>query len=205
MEVTIKVDSSDAALAMATFRLGIADRADLMRTIGAGQLVSVRRTVAEGGSPAGSWPPLSPASLSWNKKYTAGHKLLVNTGRGLNSVSAASDNDSATIGTNVFYMAIQQRGWTGSQSVGPYSYTRHTKSRDRFGRQQITNKLGRKQTVRRKLLSGIATVHVSGFTRHISIPARPFLVFRPEDPERIASEVKAFIVFQAQSAGLEAE
>jgi phage gpG-like protein len=203
-DVVVKVDAGKVTMALAQFRLGIEQRAELMQTLGAGQLESIYQTFAETGSPAGSWPPLSPNSLRWNRKYSSAHQLLKNSGRGINSIGATVSGDSVSIGTNLFYMAIQQRGFNGTQNVAPYSYTRRVKSRDTFGRTQVTNKLGRKQTVRRKLSTGVTRVNVNAFTRHLHIPARPFLVFRPEDPQRISEEVSLFLVERARQAGLEA-
>jgi len=95
---------------------------------------------------------------------------------------------------------VHQYGFSGSQSVKPYSYTRRQRSRDAFGKFGITNKLGRKQTVKRKTVSGIAAVSVKGFTRHIRIPARPFLIFRPEDPARIQQEVELYVAKAAKAS-----
>jgi phage gpG-like protein len=201
-EITVKVDASRATLSLRQFSLSLGNRSELMQAIGAGQLLSVYKTFDEQGP---GWPPLSPASLSWNKKYTAAHKLLQNTGLGRSSIRVASDANSAVIGTNLFYMQIQQEGFTGTQNVGAYDYVRRAASRDQFQKRGIVNKLGRRQTVNRKVLSGIAAVHVRAFSRSISIPPRPFLVFRPEDPARIAGQVRAFVVECARRSGLEAQ
>jgi phage gpG-like protein len=45
-------------------------------------------------------------------------------------------------------------------------------------------------------------VSVKGFTRHIRIPARPFLIFRPEDPARIQQEVELYVAKAAKASGL---
>jgi len=87
--------------------------------------------------------------------------------------------------------------------VKPYSYSRRVKSRDKFAQFKITNKAGKNQTVRRKAVSGITVVNVKGFTRHIRIPARNPLVFRPEDPARIQEEVNIWAAQKANAAGLE--
>jgi hypothetical protein len=84
-----------------------------------------------------------------------------------------------------------------------HSYTRRQRSRDSFRTERIVNKLGRNQTVKRKVSSAIGTVSVKGFTRNINIPARPFLVFRPEDPERIQKQVALYVAEQGKAAGLE--
>lgn len=204
MDLGLRVNASNVVMAMATLRLGLAQRQELMRTLGAGQLVSIRRTFAESGSPAGSWRPLSPNSLRWGK-YSAGHKLLIRTGLMLNSIGYEAGDDSVVIGTSMGRARIHQLGFTGSQTVRPYSYTRKVSSRDRFGKSVMTDKNGKARTVRRKMSSGITTVRVGGFTRHISIPARPFLVFRPEDPARISTQVRVYVAQRANEAGLEAQ
>ena len=45
--------------------------------------------------------------------------------------------------------------------------------------------------------------NVSKHTRHQNIPARPYLVFRPEDPRRIQSLVNAYVQRARAAAGLE--
>ncbi len=202
MDLVVKVETSRATLGLSQFRLGLQDRLPLMQTIGAGQLLSIYKTFDEQGP---GWLPLNYSSKGWmGKKYSAGHMLLQDTGHGKSSIHAEADANSVTLGTNVFYMALQQKGWSGTQQVGAYDYVRRDSSRDAFQKQAITNKLGRRQTVNRKLVSGIVAVHVRAFSRTISIPPRPFLVFRPEDPERWGTEVRAFVVERARQAGLEA-
>jgi phage gpG-like protein len=202
-QFALKVDGNKITIGLAQFRLGIQRKTELMRAIGAGQLVSVRRTFAEQGSPAGTWAPLSPTTLRWGgKKYTPGHKLLVLSGKMLNSVTFKASKDSVAIGTDMLRARVHQLGFTGTQAVSSYSYSRSSSTRDQFQSSRITNKLGRLQTVRRKASSGVAFVQVKGFTRRVHIPARPFLVFRPEDLGRIESEVLSFVKLQAQSAGL---
>lgn len=204
MSIVVQSDASNVTVSLSRFALSLGAREQLMNIIGVGQLKSVRQTFRDSGSPSGSWPPLSPASLSW-RKYSTGHKLLVDTGLLLNSITFAVQGNSVVVGTGLRYASVHQYGFDGDQSVKPYSYTRRQRSRDTFGSQKITNKLGRSQTVHRKTSSGIATVNVRGFTRHIRIPARPFLVFRPEDPARIQAEVEEYVKQSAAQAGLEAK
>jgi phage virion morphogenesis protein len=200
--VVVKSDASKVTVSLSQFALTLQAKEQLLRTIGLGQLQSVRQTFREGGSPSGSWAPLSQASLSW-RKYSAGHKLLIDKGLLLNSIVFAVQGNEVVIGTGLSYAGVHQYGFEGSQSVKPYSYVRRQRSRDTFTREQITNKLGRKQTVKRKIASGIATVNVKAFTRHIHIPARPFLVFRPEDPARIQEEAQTWLKAAAKQSGLE--
>ena len=201
MGIVVKCDTDKVTVSLSEFALSLGQRTKLMETIGKGQWKSVHQTFREGGSPSGSWAPLSAASLSW-QKYSAKHKLLIDSGRLLNSVGFEVRGNSVVIGSGLSYAAVHQYGYDGPQNVRPYSYLRRQRSRDTFAREQITNKLGKKQTVRRKTSSGITTVNVKAFTRHIRIPARPFLVFRPEDPARIQAEVEIFIAKVAKASGL---
>ncbi len=200
--VVVKSDASNVTVSLSQFSLTLQAKEQLLRNIGLGQLQSVRQTFREGGSPAGSWAPLSPVSLSW-RRYSAGHKLLIDKGLLLNSITFAVQGNSVVIGTGLSYAGVHQYGFDGSQQVKPYSYVRRQRSRDTFSREQITNKLGRKQTVKRKTSSGIATVSVKGFSRHIHIPARPFLVFRPEDPARIQAVTQTWLKTAAKQSGIE--
>jgi len=124
------------------------------------------------------------------------------SGKLRHSIKSAVAGNTVTIGTGYRIAAIQFEGYTGKQIVHPYSYALRQRGRDTFERQQITNKAGKRQTVRRKTSSGFTTVNVKGFTRNINIPARNPLVFRPEDPARIKEQVEIWLAQQANVAGL---
>ena len=201
-QVVVKVDNGRVAVSLTAFSLGLKQKESLLRAIGAGQLVSIYKTFDDEGSPAGSWPRLSPVSLRWHN-YSSGHKLLIGRGRLRNSIGFTVEGDSVTLGSQgVPYAGVQFGGFDGTQNVKSYSYTRHVKANDRFERSTITNKAGRQQSVRRKTASGITQVTVRAFTRHIKIPARNPLVFRPEDPSRIEVQVRTFIANAANAAGM---
>ena len=204
--VVVQSDASSVVISLRSFALSLSAKEQLLRIIGLGQLKSVRQTFAESGSPSGSWAPLSPVSLQWRKYKNGGegHRLLIDKGLLLNSITFSVQGNSVIIGTALSYAGVHQHGFDGTQTVKPYSYTRRQRSRDTFVRQQITNMLGHRQTVKRKTSSGIATVNVRGFSRHIHIPARPYLVFRPEDPARIQQEAMIYVAKAAKQAGLEA-
>lgn len=188
----VTVDSGRAIVNIRSLSLTASRRQKLLGILGAGQLLSIQRTFADEGSPAGSWPKLSDASLRW-RKYTPGHKLLQDSGRLKNSIRFEVVGNTVRIGTNVAYAGVHQRGFRGTQNVRTYSYTRKNAGADAFGKQAIVNRAGRNQTVRRKMSSGVTFVTVKAHTRNITIPARPFLVFRPEDPARMADEVRTFL------------
>ena len=201
MAEVVKVENGKVLVALGAFRLGIAQKQELLNILALGQLESIRRTFHEEGP---GWPPLSETSRRW-KKYTSGHKLLVGRGLLINSIRVLAESaDSVVIGTNLRYAGVHQFGFDGTQNVSPYEYTRSNRFGNRWSKEKITNKLGRGQTVNRKTLSGVSYVKVNGFTRHIRIPARPFLVFRPEDPQRMQIEVQGWLANKAKAAGLEA-
>jgi|SRR5579885_253905 phage virion morphogenesis protein len=218
----IKVDASRALVALGRFRLSLQENDELMRQIGMSMLVSVRRTFREQGVPANSWVPLSPNTIKKDpKKYGAGHKLLIDSGRLLNSITFQVQSKAVVIGTSLKYAAVHQfgsrdrGGAIGPQAriagrdvqVNPYSYltTRRDKSGDKFGKvDQYTGSGFKIKGRRRKLVSGIniAQTSVSGHRRFQSIPARPYLVFRPEDPQRIRGIVVRYVNEASKRAGL---
>jgi phage gpG-like protein len=77
--VVVRADASGVTVSLNKFGLTLGAKYELMRIIGMGQLVSIRKTFAEQGSPSGSWMPLSPVSLQWRKYKMggAGHRLLI--------------------------------------------------------------------------------------------------------------------------------
>lgn len=118
----VQVAQDRVVLALGRFRLGIQQNEELMNIIGASQLVSVRRTFREQGSPSGSWAPLSPNTIARNpKKYGSGHKLLIDKGTLLNSITFAAFTGGVTVGTNLIYARVQQEGSLDRQgaAIGP--------------------------------------------------------------------------------------
>ncbi|MDR3797965.1 MAG: phage virion morphogenesis protein [Terracidiphilus sp.] len=107
----IKVDESRAVVALGRFHLSLQQHEELSREIGASQLVSVRRTFREQGSPANSWVPLSPNTIKRDpKRYGPGHKLLIGKSTLLNSITYAVQGNSVVIGTVLKYAAVHQFG-----------------------------------------------------------------------------------------------
>ena len=219
----VQVDDKRVVLGLGRLRLGIQHNEELMRILGASQLVSVRRTFREQGSPSGSWVPLSPNTIARNpKKYGAGHKLLVDRGILLNSITFAVHTGGVSIGTNLVYARVQQEGSADRRgaAIGPQARIagrevtvgRHSNTRtrrraagDKFGTVDRHTSEGFKiKGRRRKLVSGIdvQTTNVKEHTRFQNIPPRPYLVFRPEDPARIRALTVAYVNRTGRSAGL---
>lgn len=218
--VTVTVDDSKVLVNLGRFRLSLQQKEELMSEIGTSMLVSVRKTFRDQGVPAGSWAPLSPNTITRNpKKYGPGHKLLIDSGRLLNSITAITFPSSVTIGTSLVYAAVHQFGSRdrGSVAIGPRTKAQseavvNVKERSYYRR---SAELGTDRMVKadrngrmRSTLMKIAgprnakLVHTRAHTRHQNIPARPFLVFRPEDGPRIRGIVVRYINKRAAEAGL---
>ena len=216
----VQIDDAIVKIALGKFRLSLAQNGELMKDIGASMLLSVRRTFREQGSPAGSWMPLAPSTIKSNPKiYGAGHKLLIKSHDLVNSIGFDAEPGRVVIGTSLKYGPVHQFGSRdrGAVGVGPrtkamqdatvtvkeHSYGRLSASLG-IGRQAIVNQAQRRQIVNRAIAGprNQMRVHVAGHTRHQNIPARPYLVFRPEDPGRIQRLVNRFIRWVQAAAGL---
>jgi len=213
--VAIQVDSANVQVALGKFRLALQQKGELMQQIGMYMLGSIRRTFREQGSPANSWMPLAPSTIKSDpKRYGAGHKLLINTGTLLNSIGISqADPDSVSIGTNVKYAAVHQFGSRdrGSIGLGPRTAAMQaaTVNVRQHGFARLSRSLGKGRLGNRVMnIRGPRNqIHgtVSAHGRHQNIPARPYMVFRPEDPQRIQSLVNGYIRRAEAAAGLGGE
>jgi phage virion morphogenesis protein len=220
MSEVIQIDSSHTRVALGKFRASLAEKGELMRQIGLLMLKSIYQTFRDEGSPQGSWPRLAPSTVAKDAKYYgAGHKLLIGRGTLRNSIHAANTENETTIGTNLIYAAVHQFGSRDRGSVfGPRTAAMeaatakvkaHTRTRLSsglgVGRMSILNKMGRQQMLRRRIAGprNQRVESVSAHTRHQNIPARPYVVFRPEDPGRIEGLVSAWVKSKVHAAGLE--
>jgi phage gpG-like protein len=207
----IKVDDSKVVIGLSRFSLSLKQNEELMNQIGASQLLSVRRTFREQGVPAGSWVPLAASTVRSNPKiYGAGHKLLIRSGRLLNSINAQVRPGMVVIGTNLVYAAVHQFGSRDrSVGIGPKSEaeagtTVNVKAHS-YSRLSSELGVGRLSGRGRRRIQGPRSaqqIGVRAHTRHQNIPPRPYLVFRPEDPQRIRGIVTRYIAQAKQKAGL---
>ena len=218
MELQIKVDNQGAAAALGKFVAGTSQgqRVQLMNVIGSGQLVSIYRTFEDEGSPAGSWPALAASTVKRMKGDAGGHKLLIRSGRLRNSIQVQAEAYKVTIGTNLSYAAVHQFGsrdrgaGEGPQAkiagrdVKVAAHESHWMQRRGLRGVRITDKNGVSRTVVKREIGPLQrkTFQVKSHGRHQNIPARPYLVFRPEDPARIEEQVRLFYVNKAKDAGL---
>ncbi len=206
MPASIKVDANGVIFALRDLAGDIEDKDAMLRIIGELMRTSIAYTFKEEGSPAGSWPELADSTKK-KKGYTAGHKLLVMSGRLFGSFTYTISGNTLTVGTDVPYARVQQEGsrdFLGGL-VGPRSrglmaavsaYGGHRVQKfKRYGKDQRKGVDGKWRTVRvREQGPANATSYrVGEHTRRQNIPARPFLVFRPEDPERFTQGVERYL------------
>lgn len=210
MAVAIQVDDSRVVIALGKFRLSLAQNQQLMEQIGASQLVSVRRTFRDEGVPAHSWVPLAPSTIRSLGDKAVGHKLLVRSGRLLNSINAQAQPGKVVIGTNLVYAAVHQFGSRDRRTaIGPRTQaesgtTVGVKEHSYF-RMQGELGAGKLPHAGRRKIQGPRNgrrVNVSAHRRQQNIPPRPYLVFRAEDPARIRGIITRYIDKAKQEAGL---
>jgi len=118
----VQVDQEHVVIALDRFGLSLQQNEELMNEIAQSQLLSVHRTFREEGSPAGSWPKLSPNTIRSNpKKYGPGHKLLIDRGILINSISRFVARGLARLGTNLAYARVHQDGSADRRgaAIGP--------------------------------------------------------------------------------------
>jgi phage virion morphogenesis protein len=214
MPSAIVVDKEEVQLALGQFGATLSDRDSLLRICGELMRTSIARTFREEGSPAGSWPELA-ASTRKKKGYTSGHKLLILSGRLFNSITYVIAAGVLTIGTDVVYAAVQQLGsrdyaagprtlaqHQAKAAIGPYAGLRRTPFR-RYGQDSRLGKDGKTRTVRVRAQGpdNAKRFQVSAHSRHQNIPPRPFLVFRPEDPNRMILGIDAYLRGKAVRIG----
>jgi phage virion morphogenesis protein len=217
----IHVDREQVIVALQGFRANLQEREDLLRAMGMWMLGSIRRTFRDQGVPSGSWPALSPSTVKSNpRKYGSGHKLLIDTGRLLNSISFAVDSSGVRIGTNLVYAAVHQYGSRDrGAGIGPQaripgrdvavrgSEYQRMHSKLPIARVQIVDKNGNRRGVNMRQIGprNASRVRVRAHSRFQNIPARPYVVFRPNDRQQLQSLASAFMRKSASAAGLDAE
>ena len=120
-------------------------------------------------SRAGALTKRGQVSQARFDKYVRNHKILQKTGRLRNSITEASDNDSARVGTNVAYAAIHN---FGGQTAAHMIYPRH-----------------------KKALAWATGAHPVKSVKHPGsrIPARPFMQLTPQDEHELVETVSDYL------------
>jgi phage virion morphogenesis protein len=216
MPITARVDDREVRIGLGEFRSGVGDMPALLKIVGDLMMTSVARTFRDEGSPAGYWPALALSTLRGRKYKTGIHKLLVLSGRLFRSISYDVSGDTLTIGTNVAYARVHQFGSADRMggSIGPQAklpdrrvlvsnYDALRIQSKQYGRELRTGKDGKQMSVRMRLRGPLNATryHVGEHSRHQNIPARAYLVFRPEDPARFVSGIEAYLGLHAVRLG----
>lgn len=152
--IKIKVDSADFVRRMDHMLGWLSHREPLMRAIAGEMRDAVEENFAQQGRPA--WLGIKRDGM-----------ILQKSGRLASSIVAVSDNDSATVGTNVEYAAIHQFGGKTKPHV---ILPRNKKALAFNGR--VVKKVNHPGS---------------------DIPARPFLALTSDDEEKIVSTVSEYL------------
>lgn len=156
--IDIQIDNANVINSLERLYTALVNRAPLMADIAGIMADAVEENFAQEGRP--KWLGLKPPGRP-------GGKILQDSGRLASSITPASDNDSALVGTNVKYAAIHQFG----------GKTRPHEIRPRNGKALAFG--GRV----------LAKVNHPGS----DIPARPFLVLTDSDVEEIEEAVSEYL------------
>ncbi|MFC6645450.1 phage virion morphogenesis protein [Granulicella cerasi] len=215
MKLTSTFGTDKVRQSLVDVRGAVADKTSLLKIFGELMRASIARTFRDEGSPAGSWPQLAASTLR-SHRYKGFHKLLVLSGRLFGSISYTVDGNSLTVGTALAYASVHQYGSAdrrggsiGAQSrisgrsvtVGAYTRLRAIY----YGTREVTLGSGRVVRVPVAMNAGKSgrkkvayegprqLMDVRAHERFANIPARPFVVFRPEDPARLLEATQAYL------------
>ena len=202
MAVSVQVDDKRVQVGLGDLRAGVTDYRGLLEAANLVMMASRKQTFDEEGSPAGSWPKFALSTMK-RKGFTM-HKLLQLSGTLFASINGVISGNTLTIGTAMKYAGVHQYGSADRSggSIGAQariagrgvSVSAHDALRvvpfKRYGRDV---RGGRNVRVRAQGPSQATKYGVRAHTRFQNIPARPYLVFRPEDPRNIASGMEAYL------------
>jgi phage gpG-like protein len=153
----------------------------LVAHVGEWLRIVIRRTFTQTqASPEGvPWQPLTP-------KYAARKKgpgILRETGALFeqSTRAVAIQGNKITAGSTLPYAAVHQFGFDDEVEVSAHKFLHAVRSRDVFAK-LLNPKLGKE--TRQLIARGIKIGDVAGHTRHMKIPARPFL----PSPEFVEAE-----------------
>ena len=191
--ITVKIDDREVLNALTEVANRARNRRDLMRGIAGDMLDSVKETFEHQGRPR--WKPLaSSTKRRYAKKGYTLEPTLNRTSAGLfHSIVPKSDNDSAVVGTNKKYAAIQHFGGDVQRAAhmrvlhfdqrtrGKMTHGRPGKDVDHFA------KAGKARYAMK--------VQVKGHS--IKIPPRPYMLLHEADIRRIIERTKRYLMGSA--------
>ncbi|MEI7409276.1 phage virion morphogenesis protein [Pectobacterium aroidearum] len=171
----IKYDITDFERGLGELISRLEHRQPLMREIAAAMHDAVEENFAQQGRPA--WAGWSPRYA----KQRQGGKILQKRGRLAKSISEYSDNDSATVGTNVIYARIHQEGGTINIPA---------RSQRAYYKQNKDGSVGNRFVKKSK--SNFSQWNTMGEYK-ITIPARPFLHLTESDVEGMENTAAEYL------------
>lgn len=188
MPTTITVREDQVLISLGLVEGRVADRDGILNIVGVYMYQSLKKTFREEGSPAGSWPKLAESTKK-KKGYTAGHKLLIGKGDLFTSIRAVVANGVLIFGTGLAYAAVQMYG-SADRSGGSIGAQARI-----AGRSVKVKAHGRMRSIKVDKDTPRVRIQskVSGHDRFQNIPARPYLVIRPEDPGKWVSGIDAYL------------
>jgi phage virion morphogenesis protein len=168
-DFSISINDKALRITLSNLNERLQNFSPMLRIVGNVMRGSFERTFRDQGSPAGSWAPLAASTLK-RGKGGSGRKILIQSGRLKNSITYQEDGNTLRMGSNLVYSAIHQFGGVA----------------------------GRRAPSNRRKLSHLIDQQVGGAHgpmkwRRPIIPARPYLVFHPEDPQRITDALERYI------------
>ncbi len=216
MSDSVQVNDRAVLLSLGNFQAGIRDRRAMYNLLGVLMVGSIQTTMRESGSPAGSWVPFALSTL--RRKGFKPHKLLMLSTRLFSSIKATI-GETLTVGSNLPYARVQNDGSADRKgSIGPQARIagrgvgayqgKHTRA---YGYKlvEVTGKDGKTYKVPKAIPFGkrqgpklVTRFNVAADTRFQNIPARPFAVFRPEDPNKLTVAVERYIMQRAPQGGV---
>ena len=159
----------------------VTDRRQIMRQIAEDMKDAVEENFEQEGRP--KWQSLSSRTIAARKKKgTWPGKILQQSGK-LAKVSTKVTNDEAIVGSGMPYAAAQQLGI--DRTVAVRAHMQRRKDRNIYA-------TTRKGTQGRKIASGVAAI--GSHTRHMKIPARPFLQLTDGDIEGIKNRIRNYLM-----------
>ncbi|MGL5799269.1 MAG: phage virion morphogenesis protein [Plesiomonas sp.] len=173
--LTIRYDIAEFERGISEMLETLTHREPLMREIAATMAEAVEDNFNSEGRPA--WAGWSPAYA----KRRAGGKILQRSGRLASSIVQLSDNDSASVGTNVKYARIHQEG--GEITRKARRQTLHFKQNTKTG--QVGQRF-----VKKSKSNFAQTVSVGVY--RMTMPARPFLSLTDQDIDQLEETVSAY-------------
>lgn len=170
---------NDNAVQSGLAQLGSVDYTPLLKQFGEHMLRSKELTFRSGGSPDGSWPPLAESTL-----------------RG--------------------YSDAKRQAFVGSLLKGGNTTLRRRGQKNLVARKILINTARLKNSIAYVVVDAhkvnigtnlvYAAIHqyggLAGRGHKSKIPARPYLVFRPEDPAKLQGLADKFVALRVREAGL---